>query len=142
MRSWIYSDYTGKTRALHWDNILLGIGPGTFPRISVLIDKFTHPLIIFLHNEFEQIPWEYGMTALILALAVYARALWQARGDRPLFISLVSLSAFCFFWHPLHFFFSATMVGLLIFEGLVTRTERTYVGNLEARARSILFSFP
>jgi hypothetical protein len=118
MRSWLYADHTGATHHLSWPNILLGVGPGSFTPISIMIDNYTHPLVVYLHNEFQQVPWELGVFALLLMLAVYARAVWKARFDVQLLASLAAMVPLCAMWHPFRFFLPAMMVGLVIHRAL------------------------
>lgn len=118
MRSWLFADHTGKTTHLDPVNVLFGVGPATFSRISIKINNFESPMVLFLHNEFQQVPWELGVVALILALAVYARAARSAWGDLPLLCSLASLLPLAFFWHPFRFFVSATLALLILHRAL------------------------
>jgi hypothetical protein len=126
MRSWLYSDYTGTTHVLNWSNILLGVGPGTFSRISIKIDNFTHPLVLFLHNEFLQVPWELGVFALALACLVYSKCIRAAWANLPLLASLVSLAPFALIWHTFRFAPCALLVALIVREGLQKRRAQGF----------------
>ncbi len=112
--SWLYSDHTCGRHVLNWKNILLGVGPSTFMRISVRINDFSSRSVLFLHNEFAQVPWDLGLFALFLCLIVYARALWISWHEKQLFLSLAALAPLCFAWHPFRFAPSAILVTMII----------------------------
>lgn len=114
MRAWLYADHTGKTEVLHWGRLLLGMGPSSFMRISLAIDNYKHPSVLFLHNEFLQIPWEAGLVALALALWVYAVAVRQEWKNARAISVLVALIPMCITWHPFRMAGSAFMVAMLL----------------------------
>lgn len=113
----IYQKYLDWWRS-NWSFIAFGVGPGTFMWCALLIDKFKPPLFLQMHSDWLQILFELGLVGLTLSLAVYARAILRVWNDTVQVMALAGIGAFCLTYHPLRFFPSAMLVGLIFARGI------------------------
>lgn len=99
-----------KLWALYWDAIkaapLFGYGPGQFKSWGPVLQlehypSMTDSVLLWAHNEYLQIAFEFGAFGLVLALAVWGSALWSARTSRDFQAALMGIAAWSLTDYPL-----------------------------------------
>jgi hypothetical protein len=96
--------------AQSWHWIVLGVGPGTFIWISIIMGKFTTPLFLQMHSDWLQVLWEEGLVGFSLSIWVWMDAVRRARQQRVENLAGVfGVAAFCLTYHPFRFFPSALL---------------------------------
>ena len=107
-----------------WTTITFGAGPGSFAWISMMVDEMKPPVFLYMHNDFLQILFEYGIVGLVLLILFLGMAM--KRVPKALLLSII---VFGITYSPLHFFPSEFLIGLIILEGI--RNGKSLQKNME-----------
>ncbi len=100
--------------------VILGIGPGSFLYTSLLVNKNPNNIFFYMHNDWIQILFEYGVIGFALTVSSFGWALHKAK-DRPRVISgIVGAAVFGMTYSPLRFFPSAVIVCYFFLECFIT----------------------
>lgn len=108
-------------RLVHWKEymsfwlkeprwIAIGVGPGSFIWTSAMIDHFSGPIFMQMHNDWLQILWELGAVGLGLVLWVFVSATRSAWDSVESLAGIFGCAAFGLTYHPTRFFPSALLV--------------------------------
>jgi O-antigen ligase len=99
----------------HW---LIGSGLGTFEVLASPIQQKTTDIYVFMHNEYLQILFDTGIIGLLLALAIWFKAIYRVR-THPVYLSaLASASVVMLTQSPLRFFVSQLFIAMMVFKAL------------------------
>ena len=120
MCEWAYSWHYALIDPLkiHFRNILIGTGPGSFMWISLIRDHFKTPAFMQLHSDVLQIIFELGLIGFILSFALFFRAVNKVKENAKLLAGLLGTLAFCLTYHPLRYGLSATLIALIFVDSL------------------------
>lgn len=103
-------------------NIWLGTGAGSFEWIGPHIQKTDKNIFLFLHNEYLQVLFEYGIFGALIFFGIFLEVFYRARKTPWLFVTLSGLSIMFITQFPMRFFISQLFVLLLAKEAYDKRT--------------------
>lgn len=143
LRMWAtYFDYFSASGKSIW----LGFGPGTFemvgPTIRIPIKGQADYATAWMHNDWLQILWEYGLVVFLFSLAFYIYVLVRSYHTRHLFCMIVGYGACMCFYSPLHFMLSQLLALALVIESFTTEdTWRNQKRNHQSPRKSRRLAF-
>lgn len=126
-------------------NLVVGTGMGSFEVIGPVVQQAAgvKKVFLFMHNDWLQILFEFGILGAILTLWVCADALWRARKEPWLFATLCAFGIAMIPQFPLRFSASQILIVLLLRTALlridpsISQSQKeTYLMNLEAAQKS------
>lgn len=97
----------------NWFFWLFGTGPGSFMWLAMSMDRFKHPMFLWMHSDWLQILFELGAVGFVLAVGVLVRAIRYFWHNPKLLSAVFGSAAFCLTYHPLRYFPTAFLMALI-----------------------------
>lgn len=99
----------------------LGVGPGSFLWASTLTNKmeggmWVEGVWLQMHSDWLQIPWELGITGLVLLLAALVKSLKVAWNSTTQLALVFGCMAACTTYHPFRFFPTALLMSCIFYK--------------------------
>jgi len=100
-----------------YGNVYWGMGPGSFEWLAPFIKLSTGEVFVWMHNDFLQYLFEYGIVGAVLMVSVLARSTFKS-WKTYLFPTLATMYAGMFAYFPAHFFLSQFIMLLVLIESI------------------------
>ena len=84
---------------------VFGMGPASFEAVSASVGKSIseYRARMWLHGDWIQILFEFGLLGIVLAVSLYLRTLWRVRSNYRIFLATLGLGVGMIVYSPLQF---------------------------------------